>query len=130
MKSIVFPMNMYPVYADREAWARVPEKVRQEAAELAAECRSESWPLRLASGIMAFRTNGSRKADENPFFQRRRRLVALALNMLIQGDDTDLTDILDGLFLICEETTWAISAHLETGSDPLPDENILGSVSP
>ena len=121
MKSIVFPMNMYPVYADREAWARVPEKVRQEAAELAEECRRESWPLRLASGIMAFRTNGSRKADENPFFQRRRRLVALALNMLIQGDDKDLTDILDGLFLICEETTWAISAHLDTGSDPLPD---------
>ena len=41
--------------------------------------------------------------------------------MLIQGDDKDLTDILDGLFLICEETTWAISAHLDTGSDPLPD---------
>jgi len=62
-------------------------------------------------------TRGDRQPAEAPYSERRRRLLALALDALVF--DTDVVALEDLLWLICEETTWAGVAHfaLEVGAD-------------
>ena len=78
---------------------------------------------------MAFARTGERAVMEAPYFLRRRKLIAALLGALMDGEGVDA--VADGLWLICEETSWVISAHNGGEHDgvearayaPLPDPN-------
>lgn len=102
------PLQLFPTMDDREAWDKV------DGAEIMAQAekyRAQPYPPRKATDFMAFVRTGSRKADENPYFFRRRKLTMAALNCCVTGSLEDLDDVVDGLWCICEETSWVISAH-------------------
>ena len=71
--------------------------------------------MRTATGFLAFVREGSRKADEDPYFFRRRKLCAAVLGYCADGaakaSSQLLDDIVDGIWCICEESSWVISAH-------------------
>ena len=102
------PLQLFPTMDDRAAWNQVDGA---EIIALAAKYRAQPYPMRKATDFLAYVRNGSRKADENPYFFRRRKLIAAALNCCITGTLDDLDDVVDGLWCICEETSWVISAH-------------------
>ena len=45
---------LYPPAEDRQAWNGIPAKYRQEIREIAEEYAAASYPVRSASGFLAF----------------------------------------------------------------------------
>ena len=107
---------LYPSAADREAWDGLPEGGKQQLEALIARYASIPYPMRTATGFMAFVRSGSRQADEGPYFTRRRKLCATVLNCCLHPD-APLDDVVDGAWYVCEESTWVISAH---NINPIP----------
>ena len=120
--------TLYPPAEDRAAWDRIRPEHREEIRRLAEMYNGISWPVRSASGFLAFARTGDRQADEKPYFARRRKLCAAVLNCCA-FPDADTDDVVDGIWLLCEESTWVISAHNvnpvpgapATTEYPLPD---------
>ena len=76
-----------------------------------AKWRGTPYPMLLLSDYAAFVRTGSRAQCETPYFARRRKLIAAVLDVCLHGESADMSAVEDGLWCICEETTWAISAH-------------------
>ena len=113
----------FPVFADRAAWEQVAPADRDDLLALAETWRGQPYPLLTAGMYASYVRTGSRKDCETPYFQRRVKLIAAAMHVCLTGEMTDLPQVEDGLWLLCEETTWAISAHLSlTAEHPFPDD--------
>lgn len=117
-----------PRASDRDAWRALPEETLSQIARAAQEARDQAYPPLTATQFLAFVRSGSRAAYETPYFARRRKLMAAVLGACI-GQDEDMDAVVDGIWTLCEESFWGISAH--NGSDhpgarpakerPLPD---------
>ena len=107
---------LYPSAEDRRAWDGIPAEYRGEIRKLADEYSNIPYPVRSASGFLAFVRTGDRQADEVPYFRRRRKLCIAALECCA-FPDTGPDDVLDGIWMLCEESTWVISAH---NVNPIP----------
>ena len=113
----------FPLMADRAAWENVDAADRADLLTLAESWRGRPYPALTANMYASFVRTGSRKDCETPYFQRRVKLIAAAMHVCLTGDTTELPQVEDGLWLLCEETTWAISAHLGLTADhPFPDD--------
>lgn len=123
--------KIFPCMEERERWEAVPEAIRNEILRMAGEYREKEYPMCLATQFLRFVRDGSRKAYEEPYFLRRRKLIVSFLHCCITGSNAELDHVIDGIWCICEETSWVVSAH--NGSDhpgqlpaakrPLPDVN-------
>ena len=120
----------FPRRQARDAWNAIPEEKRRQILAWADEA-GQGYPMVTATQFLAFCRTGDRMAYEKPYFARRNRLMGAALGECLLDDGTYLDAVIDGLWCICEETTWVLSAH--NGSDhpgrppmnerPLPDVN-------
>ena len=102
--------ELYPTAEDRQAWDGIPEESRKEIRELAAAYGKIPYPARSASGFLAFTRTGDRQADEKPYFTRRRKLCAAVLNCCA-FPEAGTDEVIDGIWHLCEESSWVISAH-------------------
>ncbi len=105
-----FPRDLVPPSDDRAAWERLPKPFVQEILKAADTYAAIEYPMRLATGFLAFVRTGSRACDENPYFIRRRKLCVSCL-LCCLDPKASLDDVVDGIVCICEETSWVISAH-------------------
>ncbi len=113
----------FPAITERAAWDGVDAADRDDMLALAEFWKDKPYPLLTAGMYASFVRTGSRKDCENPYFARRVKLCSAALHMCLTGEDTLLPDVEDGLWLLCEETTWAISAHAGlNATHPFPDD--------
>ncbi len=113
----------FPPARDRSAWEKVDPADRENLLALADAWRGRPYPLLTAGMYASFIRTGSRRDCENPYFARRVKLCSAALHVCLTGEDSLLPDVEDGLWLLCEETTWAISAHAGlNGAHPFPDD--------
>ena len=108
--------ELYPPAENRNAWEAIPEEYRQEIRELGERYGKTPYPERSASGFLAFARTGDRQADEKPYFTRRRKLCAAVL-LCCAFPDTDTEDVVNGVWHLCEESSWVISAH---NINPIP----------
>lgn len=103
-------LDLVPPATDRAAWENIPDDFRQEIRQLSAQYAPQPYPLRKATDFLSFVRTGSRAADEGPYFFRRRKLCAAALLCCV--DQTAAPDdVIDGIWCVCEESSWVISAH-------------------
>ena len=110
----------FPPSADRAAWEdlQTHQLNRKRAGELIGRAESllgEPWPVIPATAHMAFWRNGDRKVFERPYFDRRRRLATLVLAECFEHAGRFVDEIINGLWAICEETSWCVSAHSYSG---------------
>lgn len=118
----------FPRRQAREKWESL-SKERREALLVWGEEAKAGYPMLTATQFLAFSRSGSRAVYETPYFERRHKLIGAVLAECVADDGTYLDAVIDGLWCICEETAWVISAH--NGSDhpgakpmnerPLPD---------
>ena len=83
----------------------------------------KAWDSLPASVFLDYARNGNRSRYQKLCFARRERLGALVLAEMIEGEGRFLDEIVNGVWLICEETYWGVPAHVrlqERGSG-LPD---------
>ena len=114
------PVRLFPTFDDRAAWEGIAPADRADVLALADRYRAVPYPLCAATQFMAFVRDGSRIAYEDPYFLRRRKLIAALLDCCVNGNTDGLDQVIDGLWCVCEETSWVISAH-NGGPEPLPD---------
>lgn len=116
-----FRRDIFPDVTDRAFWQAFPSETYVKEAE---EAIDYAWPVIKATDFMEYKKSGNRKIMENVHFDRRSHLVLFALAELKENKGRFLPQIVNGLFTICEETYWGLSAHwlhkLETGNIPSP----------
>ncbi|MGN1020506.1 MAG: heparinase II/III family protein [Aristaeellaceae bacterium] len=107
----VTPIDIFPPMKDRAAWASVAPEDRQDLLAAAARYAAMPYPMLLATQYMAYVRDGSRRVFEQPYFERRRKLIAAMLHCCLTGKTDQLDTVVDGLWCICEESSWVVSAH-------------------
>lgn len=95
--------------SNRSFWEAVysEEYVREAESYLGYE-----WPLIRARDYIAFQKEGNRLQQEIPHFAKRKALLSLLMGEVLEYQGRFIADIADGLFNICEETFWGVSAHM------------------
>jgi hypothetical protein len=78
------------------------------------------WPLLTATAYARFKADGDRQTYERPYLARRDKLAAAVITAVLTGD-AGAADITDGVWLLCEETTWCLPAHQPGVGLPDPD---------
>jgi hypothetical protein len=114
------PWQPYPPIADRRYWERVPRETRERLLAQTAPISQKPWPLLTATAYARFNADGDRQAYERPYFARRDKLTAAVITAILTGN-TSTADITDGVWLLCEETSWCLPAH-QPGGLPDPDD--------
>lgn len=98
----------FPDVSDREYWKNFDAQGYVEAAE---EAINFDWPIVKATDFMEFKKSGNRQIMEKPARERRMHLSLFALAELIENKGRFLPQIVNGIFAICEESFWGLSAH-------------------
>ena len=120
----------YATAADRAAWAAVDEKVRTHLTTLAARQLDASWEILPATRFLDYVRDGDRSRYQSLYFNRRQRARVFALAECLEGEGRFIDEVVNGLWLLCEESSWVLPAHLagqKTGpglpdvSDPIID---------
>ncbi len=101
----------YPTCQERDHWESLPATVRQACLIRGRAAQQHEWPTLLASRYLDFARTGDRKRYESLYFARRGILAWLTVAECVEGQRRFLDDIMDGIWLICEETTWCVPAH-------------------
>ena len=102
----------YPAYADREGWNKFLGEYRDRIISDGEKMLGYKWEVVKASQYLEFEKSGSRKIMEDPNNRNSTALGRLLMAELAEGKGRFITDIMDGVFYFCEQTTWAESAHL------------------
>ena len=113
-----FTYKMFPDVSDRGYWDAYSS---EEIIKNAESFLDYPWPPITAACFMEFKRSGNRKIMENVHFERRKALISLAFGELCENKGRFIEQIVNGLFSICEETYWGISAHWygEYGNIPM-----------
>ncbi len=105
-----FSTRLFPKADDRGFWEKGIYEAYVKYAEGYLSCE---WPTVRASQYIAFQKDGNREAQEKSHFARRKALLTLFIGELKEHKGRFLPDICDGIFAICEETFWGLSAHVK-----------------
>jgi hypothetical protein len=113
-----------PTVQDRGRWRNAHAAT---IARLRAEAESERgtpWPNALASQFARYTRDGDRAEYESRVFARQDRLTRAALMAAHTDDASWLDEVVDGVIVLCEQSTWAWAAHDDAHSSRgfvLPD---------
>ena len=105
------PFTPFPKYDDRAAWDAQPADTKKRYEKLGKELKGHIWNILPASLYMEFKQDGNRSHYENVYFARRNTLFNLVMAECFAGTGEYLNAIIDGVWAICEETTWVVPAH-------------------
>jgi len=102
----------YPRWDERVAWEAVPDDLGAPIIHQAEADQKAGWNTVLATSFLEFKRNGNRSRYEAQSFGRHSQLERLVLAECLEGKGRFVDDIVNGVWLICEETFWGASAHL------------------
>ena len=102
--------------SDREFWEGVDEDIKKEIISIAEAHLNYNIPCIKATTYLELFRSGNRVVNQDPYFARRRALTHFVLAECFENKGRFTDDIIDVLWAICEETTWAISAHAKMGN--------------
>ena len=102
----------YPRSGERAAWQALPADVKRAWLDAAAAELGQSWPSLPATAMLDFKRNGNRTRFEALSFGRRIRLRRAVIAECMEGRGRFVDDIVNGLWLVAEESFWGVSAHV------------------
>ncbi|WP_432492514.1 heparinase II/III domain-containing protein [Kineococcus auxinigenes] len=114
-----------PAATDRRVWRLpgadgAPQPGAADATTLRAvlarahEDLGAPWPQPTASGFARYFRDGDRAGHEAVVFARQHRLSRAVLAAAATLQDRWLDEVLDGVVLLCEQSTWCWPAHDDT----------------
>jgi hypothetical protein len=115
LSSHLLPVDQYhpyPRWDERTAWEAVPEDIRTPVIQQAEADQKAGWSAVLATSFLEYKRNGNRSRYEAQSFGRHAQLERLVLAECLEGKGRFVDDIVNGVWLICEETFWGAPAHL------------------
>ena len=102
----------YPRATEREAWQRVPKEIADAIVGRAEKAKGAPWEVFPATVFLEYKRDGNRSHFERYYFERRTLLADLVLGECIEGSGRFLDELINGIWLVCEETFWGLPAHL------------------
>lgn len=120
ISTLLLPLEAYhpfPKGCEREEWEHLAPEIRQELETWGQESL-DGYPMLTASQYMAYKRTGDRQIFEKGYFARRKLLMGAVLAECVRNDGKFLDAVVDGLWCICEESSWVVSAH---NDGKLPD---------
>lgn len=106
----------FPAYKDREKWDNVSTEIKEHYLTAARALVGREWPSLPATYYMDYARNGNRSRYEALCFARRKDIFTLVVAECIGGQGEFIDDIINGVWLICEESTWVVPAHNNHGN--------------
>ena len=79
------------------------------------------WPSLLARRYMDFDIDGNRTRFSDRYYARRGAIADLCMAEIAENKGRFMDDIINGVWLLLEETTWVVPAH--SSGDKLHDRN-------
>lgn len=115
----------YPSYNDRTAWDNLLGSDKATYIQRGERQLDYAWKVVKATDYIEFERSGNRRIMEDPFDSNNRALMDLMLAELAEGKGRFIDQLINGAFLYCEMTSWALSAHLSAQHShrSLPDYN-------
>lgn len=117
--------SRYPDISDRTTWDSLSDELKAKLIRAGEEAAKEPWTQLLISDFTEFKKSGNRVRFEDKYFPRRRKLNNLVMAECAENKGRFIDDILDGLYLILDETTWCLPPHTSYERDgqqeTLPD---------
>jgi len=113
----------FPTADSRREWQALPADLRQARIAAGEKYRGWQWPALVAARYMDYSRDGDRSRYEAPYFARRSALAELVLAECVEGAGRFIDEVINGIWQICEETSWVVPAHnhMHGAPDPLPD---------
>ncbi len=113
----------FPKADERAAWESLPKDVSDGILKRGEAVLGTDWVSLPATVFLDFKRNGNRSRYEALNFGRRGRLCNLVLAECIENKGRFVDEIVNGVWLICEETFWGAPAHLglQKAGTGLPD---------
>ena len=110
-KTLQLNMLRFPADGEDSFENGIGDDVRDSILERAGSLLEQEYPVITLSDYRIFSRTGDRDSFENKYFTRRKMLTSLVTAECIEGKGRFLDKILDGMYLIMDETTWCIPAH-------------------
>ncbi|MDE6926961.1 MAG: heparinase II/III-family protein [Acetatifactor sp.] len=101
----------FPDIDDREAYNKLPQGLRRSLIAQGEEYLGYDPPVIRATDFMNFKRTGNRVDFENLYFERRYALNSLVAAECAEDRGRFLDDIINGIFVICEESAWQLPPH-------------------
>ena len=120
---LVKDWRYFPASQDREAWGNLPEAIKKEITDRGEEALQYEWPILPATLYLEYTRNGNRSNFQAVYFERRNKLHDLVMAEALTQSGKYLDQVINGVWAICEESSWCIPAHIslqEDGHTPLP----------
>ncbi len=102
----------FPKYGDRAAWEGLDGEAKAYYTGVGQTLKGCDFPALTAVRYMDFYRNGDREKYQIPYFDRRARLSMLTVAECVAGDGELIDDIINGVWAVCEETSWVLPAHI------------------
>jgi hypothetical protein len=109
---LVTQWQPYPVYTSRAAWGSLPGEARNHLIADGALLLGKPYPVLPLTEYLRFVRDGNRDRYESIYFSRRSQLLQVLMAECIEGKGRFRDDILNGVWALCEETSWCIPAHI------------------
>lgn len=113
-KGRILPFDAFQLFRDLDEDLDVRRIDPAAAAAIVARAEAYQktpYPQLTASEYMRYAREGDRVGYETPCFERRSRLLTYLLAECVEQQGRFTDALIDGLWLILEETTWIIPAH-------------------
>jgi len=102
----------FPAASERQGWDGLPADAKAALISAGEQELKAGWDVLPASSALEFARNGNRSRYEAMRDRRRRRLQNLTLAECVENKHRFTDEIVNGVWLTCEETFWGVPAHL------------------
>ena len=106
-------LHMYDLFpkAGEGIFRTMPEMEKEKILREGEKYLGYEYPSLPMTLYMEYTRTRNRTHYQNRAFQRKSALTSLVLAESVEGKGRFLDDIMNGIFAICEETSWTIPAH-------------------
>ena len=113
----------YPTVHERDSWDVLDPKLRTYWLKRGEVALDYEWPSLLATRFLDYVRDGNRSRYQNIQRERRSKVLDLLLAECMGGEGRFLDQLVNGLWLILEESYWGVPAHLrlQAAGNGLPD---------
>jgi hypothetical protein len=111
-KAIVQHWQPFPVYTTRAGWDSLPRDIRENVIHEAESLIGKAYEFLPLTEYLGFVRDGNRNRYEKIYFGRRTRLLQALTAECMEGKGRFTDDILNGVWAICEESSWCLPAHI------------------
>ncbi len=102
----------YPAYNDRAGWNELLKENKQFLINQGEKYLGYEWKVVKATDYIEFEKSGNRNSMQDPFGSNNRAITSLLFAELAEGKGRFMDQLINGVFLSCEMTSWVLSAHL------------------